>query len=229
MASVRKKPGSTRDVTTGSPGNSGGNSSPSTRPRLSNRPSPGVASENAQLRIPGWAANRRASASCIDAMRAILVSSAPSRSSPGRAGDGTAIDATSTRLVCIATLVSWSIALNMRYVIPAANRAPTPSPTSTMIRAPVTRPKRTPPTPPPASCRVRWGDDPVARSAGRTPANTALATPSASASITTSGVTPRSTQNGRSMVGVTRSTIKCMPSRPTPVARRARTSVSTKS
>ena len=39
-----------------------------------------------------------------------------------------------------------------------------------MIRAPVTRPKRKPPRPPPASCRVRWGDDPVARSAGRTPA-----------------------------------------------------------
>ena len=86
------------DVTTGSPGKSGGNPSPSTRPRLSNRPSPGVASENAQLRTLGWAANWRASASCIDAMRAILVASAPSRSSPGCSEDGTSIDATSTRL-----------------------------------------------------------------------------------------------------------------------------------
>ena len=117
----------------------------------------------------------------------------------------------------------------MRYVMPAANRAPTPSPTSTMIRAPVTRPKRKPPRPPAAACRVRWGEDPVARSAGRTPANTALATPSPSASSTTSGVTPRSTQNGRSKPGSTRSTSRCMPSRPTPVARSARTSVSTKS
>ena len=106
MPSVLKKPGATCEVTTGSPGKSGGDPSPSTRPRLSNRPSPGVASENAQLRTLGWAANRRASASCIDAMCAILVSGAPSRSSPGCSADGTSIDATSTRLVCMATLVS---------------------------------------------------------------------------------------------------------------------------
>ena len=66
--------------------------SPSTRPRLSNRPPPGVASENAQLRTPGWPANRRAIASCIDAMRAIRVSSAPvavlSRPLRGRDVDG---------------------------------------------------------------------------------------------------------------------------------------------